>query len=489
MNAIRQSLLILFLGSLVCLVLVPATVEVADADVVHLRTGESVKGRPVQGRCDEKVLVIEDFMSGATRTILWTVVDPEDRQRLQEELGLINKALKAIMGHRLVIELQGGAKDVLRGLIVRENDSTVTLLRGGDELEVRKSMIVDRETEEMDPRDIWSPEQLVERFLKELENEDGVDINDLTSRQKFRVAEYAEKAGDFETAKKHYTSCTEDPEFLLANVAKQRLERVESILRDAAALKDLREMRMALSLKNFRKVREMLAEFPRTHENAGEAIQNRLDRAKKEFIQRRNDYFQLEAKIDFPKIVLKLIKSKVGEDEVGLSDCTAWTRKELQKLAFDELTALFSKKDEVTPEEARAFWENRPKSNWRTATYGAGTFIVEPPKIKPPKRKSGNKNKNRSKSGGAAPPIKIPKPPTRDQWWEGASTSHRQSWVMAFFAENSGLFEVSDRPTYSKCPKCNGEGLESKRFQTGAVMYYLCTRCGGAQRDKRVRFR
>jgi hypothetical protein len=488
MNAIRNSLLFLFLGSLVCAVLVPAMPGTADADVIHLRTGESVKGRPVQGRCDEKVLVIEDYISGATRTILWDVVDPEDRQRLQEDMGFVNKSLKAIEGHRIVIELQDGSKEALRGLIVREDDNTVYLLQGGDELKIQKSMITGRDTEEMDPRDIWSPEQLVERFLKSLADDEGVDLNDLSSRERFRIAEYAESAGDFETAKTHYTACAGDPEFLLANVATQRLERVESILRDAAALADLRAMRMALSLKAFRKVREMLTEFPRKHADAGEAVQNRLERAQKEFTKRRNDYFQMEAKIDFPKLVLNLIKSKVSEDEVGLSDVTAWTRRELPDLAFGELTALFNKKDDVSPEETRAFWENRPKSNWKTATYGAGTFIVEPPKIKPPKRKAPSKNK-KSSGGGAAPAIKIPKPPTRDQWWEGAGTAHRQSWIMAFFVENSGLFEVSDKPTYSKCGKCNGEGLESKRFQTGAVLYYLCTRCGGAQRDKRVRFR
>lgn len=489
MKSIRTSLLFLFLGCLVCGALLPLAPRTADADVIHLRTGESVKGRPVQGRCDEKVLVIEDFMSGATRTLRWNVVDPADRDRLQEAMGFKNKAMKAVEGHRIVIELQGGARDVLRGLIMREDDTHVWLLRGGKELKVQKSMILSRDTEEMDPRDIWSPEQLVERYMQSLGEQEGVDLANLTTAQHFNVAEYAEKAGDFETAKAHYVICSEDPEYLLSNVVTQRLERVESILRDAAALADLRRMRMALSLKAFRKVREMLVEFVRDHADAGEAIQHRLERGKKEFAKRRAAYFQLEAKINFPKIVMRLIKKQVQEDEIGLADASSWTKRELPELAFNELSAMFNKKDDVTPDEARAFWENRPKSAWKTATYGAGTFIVEPPKIKPPKKRRSNKKKKRSKGGQAAPVPKIPKPPTRDQWWERAGTAHRQSWIMAYFAENSGLFEVSDKPKWAKCQKCNGEGLESKRYQNGAVLMYLCTRCAGAQRDKRVRFR
>ena len=493
MNAIRHSLLILFLGCLVCVVLLPSAPRPAGADVVHLRTGETVKGRPLPRESNEDFLVIEDYLSGATRTFNWSVVDARDMSRLQEEWGWKNKALSVVTGHRIVIELQGGGKDTLRGLIEREDETVIYLRQGGKILRVQKSMVVSKDTEDMDPRDIWSPEQLVERFLKELAKEPGedgkpIDVDNPTSRQAFRIGEYAEKAGDFETAKRHYEACAGDPEFLLANVAKQRLEKVESILRDAAALADLRRMRMALSLKAFRKVRQMLAAFPEKHPDAGEAVQSRLEWGKKEFAKRRSAYFQLEAKINFPKILMKQIKTKVQEKDIGLSDVTAWTRRELPDLAFAALAEMFSKKDDVTPEEARAFWENRPKSNWKTATYGAGTFIVEPPKIKPPKRRR-NKKKKKSSGGKAGPPVKIPKPPTRDQWWGRAPTPHRQSWIMAFFAENSGLFEVSERPKYSNCGKCNGEGLETKRFQSGDVLKYICTRCAGAQRDKRVRFR
>ena len=483
---IRKISMILVFGVVASALVLPLGSSPVSADVIHLRTGESVKGRPVAGRCDEKVLVIEDFLNGSLRTFAWEVVDPEDRDRLQEDLGLKNKALQAVVGHRIVIELNQG-KETLRGLINREDSEYYYLLQGGKELRVRKAMVLTKDEEPMDPRDIWSPEQLVDRFMKGMESEENVDISNLTARHHYRIGEYAEKAGAFETAKKHYEICAADETFLLAHVAKTRLERVESILKNQAALDDLRAIRQAVSLKAFRKVREMLEKFKEDHPDAGEAIAHRLERGKSEFVKRRNAYFQLEAKINLPKILKKMIKVKVQEKDIGLSDVTGWTKRELVDLAFEDLAALFSKRDDVTPEEARTFWEGRPKSNWRTESYGSGTFIVEPPKIKPPKRKRTKNKRSSSKKGTTT--FKPPKPPNQDQWWEMAKTPMRVTWVMAFVAENSGLFEVSANPKYSKCQKCNGEGLESKRFQSGQIVYYLCTRCGGAQRDKRVKFR
>ncbi len=479
----------LYLNLTLLLVVVVAAMvmplQTTSADVVKLRTGESIKGRPLAERSDETVLVVEDFLSGAVRTLSWEVVDPADRDRLQEAWGWKNKAMQTVKGHRLVQQLQGGATEPVRGLIQEETTTHYHVLRGGKVIKVPKEQVVEVDEEEMDPRDIWSPEQLVARFMDELKK-NGADINNLSSRESFRIAEYAEKSGAFETAKKHYEICANDSEFLLAQVARQRLERVEALLRDAAALKGLRDIRLALSLKSFRRVREMLEAFPEEHPDASEPIKKRLEKTDKDFKKKRAEYFQLEAKINFPKFVLKMIKSKVQEKDIGLSDATAWTRRELPEEAFKGLAARLNKRDDVTADEARIFWENRKKSGWKTATYGAGTFIVDPPKIKPPKRK---RNNNRRRGGGAAPTIEIPKPPTRDGWWAKAGVKERQSWVMAFFVENSGLFEVSDRIKYSLCMICNGTGLETKNLSGGGQLSYLCTRCGGAQRDKRVQYR
>ena len=54
--------------------------------------------------------------------------------------------------------------------------------------------------------------------------------------------------------------------------------------------------------------------------------------------------------------------------------------------------------------------------------------------------------------------------------------------------ENSELFELDDRE-FRPCAMCHGVGLLSKTLQTGDVLSYLCTRCGGAQQDVIVKYR
>ena len=468
----------------------------ARADVVNLRTGESIKGRPLPERSDEKVLVIEDYLSGAVRSLAWDVVDRGDADRLMEEWGWKNKALASIGGHRLEQELAGGATQTIRGLIVREDETNYTVMLGGREVQVRKDSIVEKSEEEMDPRDIWLPEQLVARFVEGLKHElqgqePPVEFDEANSRIAWRIAEYAENAEDYETAQRHYTTCANDPDFLNAGVAGQRLARVETILRDKAALETLRDIRMALSLKSFKKVRDMLAEFSTAHPDVGQALKSRVEKTQVDFERARAEYFQLEAKIDFPKIVEKMIKEKVQEKDIGLADVTAWTRRELPDLAFAELAARFARRDDaVTAEQARTFWDNRKKSGWRTVTYGSGTFIVNPAKVQPAKKSNNNPKKSAPNKGGAAPKVTIPKPPTRDQWWEQkADPKQRMYWVMAYFVENSGLFEVAEEPKWVPCVQCQGTGLESQRLQTGDTLKFICRRCAGCQNDKRVRFR
>ena len=467
------------------------TSAAANADVVNLRTGETVKGRLLPERSDENVLVIEDYLNGSIRTLAWSVVDKADAERIQQEWGWTNKALATVKGHRLVQELNNGTQTV-RGLIVREEAGNYIVMIGGREVKLAKASVLEKSEEQMDPRDIWSPEQLVERFVDELRKDPAVeqageDVDAPSARLAWRMAEYAENAGDYEKAKSWYAIAANDTDFLNNAIAKQRLERVEGLLRDAAALQSIREIRMALSLKSFRKVRMMLEEFPEKHPGAGALLQNRLEKAQKTFAQRRAEFFALEAKINFPKIVQKMIKEKVEEKDLALSDASAWTRRELPEMAFAALAERFQRRDDVTPEEARTFWDNRRKSGWRTVTYGSGTFIVMPAKIKPPKRRSNTKQRRNT---GAAPKVTLPKPPTRDQWWETkADRKEKTNWVMAFFVENSGLFEVADEPKLTACPQCNGQGLESMRLQTGDTARFICRRCAGSQNDKRVKFR
>ena len=120
------------------------------------------------------------------------------------------------------------------------------------------------------------------------------------------------------------------------------------------------------------------------------------------------------------------ILKQVSEKDIGLSDVTAWTRRELPDEFVSASAEWLGGKGPHTREAAAKAWEGRARAGWLSASYGSGTFIVVPPKVEPPLK--GRRSR---------------KPPTRDQWWAKASAAVRTAWVLAFFVENAGLFEVS----------------------------------------------
>src|SRR5262249_28589126 len=115
----------------------------------------------------------------------------------------------------------------------------------------------------------------------------------------------------------------------------------------------------------------------------------------------------------------------------------------------------------------------------------SGSFIIEPPKVKPPS--GGNRPPPAGNKGGGV--IQVPKPPTRDSWWAKASPEERREWVFANFVEKSGLFELAPRRDKEACVLCNADGLISKVGSGGQSIVYLCTRCAGAQYDLSIKFR
>src|SRR5262249_11263383 len=145
--------------------------------------------------------------------------------------------------------------------------------------------------------------------------------------------------------------------------------------------------------------------------------------------------------------------------------------------------------DQVTAGNVKDWWEGRPKraNAWRFAKYGAGSFLIEPPKIKPPSGGGAQKPPQKKGNQGPSVPLVLPKPPTRDDWWAKENVDGRTQFWLATIVEKSGFFEVAPKRDKSPCPTCNGEGLIKKVGSDGQGVVYLCPRCGGAQNDLTVK--
>jgi hypothetical protein len=483
---LRRLLPLLLLAAL----LAPA----AHADVVRLRTGESVKCRLLQERSDDKTLVVEDLLSGAIRAFAWEAVEPLDRSRIRIEWNIDESgSSRTAKGHRVVMKL-GDEQQELFGLVEKEVDGQVFLRRNGDVNPIPRAQIVEITDELMDPREIWNAQQLMERYAQSLQEREPPDeIGSTEGRVAFQVGDYAEWAGALKEALEAFRRAAADPDFPNRLIAEQRAVKVEALLKDRAALDYLRDLKTKLSSNLFRAVRKGLTEFDTKNPGASEAVLKALATFKDTFTKKRDKYFRQMARYDFPRGCVRLIEAKVREKDFKLSDAKSWARKELPEAAFKALTEKMGTKDEVTDVEARQYWDTRwqgmTKGSWLRASYGSGSLIPYPGKLAPPKPKPAGNNPNKGGNNqGPAPKLTLPKAPTPDQWWN-THGGERVSWLMAHFVQTSALFEVSDDLEKKPCLGCQGSGIKSSLSQTGESIPYLCDRCGGAQADYTVKFR
>lgn len=471
MNKLRRNVWALGPGLLLSALVVSFTPGTALAEVIRLRTGEVVKGRPVERLSTEAALVVEDATTGNIRRFLWKVIEPEDRKRILAAWGRLPPTIEPVKGHVLVLTLEAGMTTEVRGLLSGDTKSHYRVLTAGKAMEIEKARVREVREEPMDPRAIWTPGQLVLDYIARLPKTALDETGLPTSATHLAIARYAEVLGAFGAARRHYREASRDEEAPHHKYAFQKEAEMRALLAEEGALTELRAARMALQLHSFRTMRARLQKLKAAHPEPSEALSKRIRELESDAEVLRERHFAAVAGRLFPKLVRKRIEAYVREERGDLTHGMAWLRRELPELAFEALVGRMRRQDDVTLEEARAFWGQRPRRAWRTTTYGSGSFILLGAlKGRPP--------------GGKG----LPKPPTRDVWWARAKDGERVSWMFTYFMEKSLLFDLEE--TQGKaCSTCAGRGFESHRLANGRMARFLCRRCAGTQFEKVIRYR
>ncbi len=131
---------------------------------------------------------------------------------------------------------------------------------------------------------------------------------------------------------------------------------------------------------------------------------------------------------------------------------------------------------EATSDAVRRMWTQRRKERWNRASYGLGTWLLgkdaalkgekkeeeKPPANEKEKERADLAKKlerflqnqemaRKSKSTGE-------QKDERETSWKELPGIARAGWMLAYYAENSGDFEVMSKPLFSSCRECGGTG-------------------------------
>ena len=367
-------------GILVTLGLLVPAARTVSAETVRLRTGETIVGRVIDARSNEQVLVIEDYQLGGVRELSWDALTSDDMEKIQERLGFKRFGDVTVPCDVITYRLNDGGETIVRGKVMGEEGAFLLLKNRSakDPLRIAKDRIVSRETGECDPQEIWSPDELAE--------ERKAKDNPQDARGWMSFAGYCEQVGAYPQALQGYETAAADDTYLNRKMAQDGAVRVAAIIKDKEAVTTLNDLKVALGSELWVRVRAGIDGFATKHPDAGPPVLQKLEALKTEFKARRLKAFSLITAKRFEAIVRDLIKKKVAPKDTAYNDVQAWIRKDALEKAWDLLLADLQKKDPaVTLEEAKAFFEARPKkeSSWRKARYGSGSFIIEPAKVLP----------------------------------------------------------------------------------------------------------
>lgn len=468
---------------LTALVLAAGVARPAGADVVRLRSGETIKGRVLKDRTSEEVLVVEDYLAGASRELSWDAVDPADKERIKRDLGLTDVGEVTIACDLVSFRLDNGSVVVIKCVILKEENGALIVRTLADKgMRLPLARVVSRAKGECEPQELYTPAELAEKYKEEQQPSDA--------RSWFTFAQLCEASGSYQAAKEGYENAASDEAFGKRKQAQEGAARMESILRDQEAVNEIIQLKQGVGAAQWKRVREAMDGFAAKHPTIGDAAKKKFEELKTLFAKRRTAYFTAKVADRLEKILREdLIKKRVAPKDTAFNDVQAWIRREALNEAFDKLVTELQKSDPaVTSEEVKTFWEGREKKSWRVAKYASGTRFVYPPKVTP---KTGTKQvqPQRNQGGGPAPVLKLPEPPSRDDWWKDLSIDERVAFWWAVFVEKSGLFEVDPKQVKAACTKCEGEGVKTYMLSNGMQATTLCERCAGARYDISVRYR
>lgn len=235
----------------------------ASAEVLRLENGRSMHGTIDRGYLDPDFVRIQLFATGGTVKVRWEHLISEDRDRYQIDLGLKEdeeaQELK-VDGHKVEFKNMGSAPRF--GLVLNPEamdagaSAMVRLQTDGKLEEYPAGQIAKISDARLDLVQVYTPIQAYEIRRDE--------IQPVTGRGHYDLAEYARRVGAYEAAKEHYLEAKADPDFAetaLGKTVESRLARLDLLIRNSALQDQIdglkRGLIVARAQRNFQKAATM----------------------------------------------------------------------------------------------------------------------------------------------------------------------------------------------------------------------------------------
>ena len=288
-----------------------------------------------------------------------------------------------------------------------------------------------------------------------------------------------------------------DPDYQPDYVANQ-LARYEENARYARILARVKDAQQLAFYHHYDKALAILEAILSLQD--GELSENiRLDvsLAKDYIVKKRYEYYKKEVRNAYYRFMVSLVRKKSRDHTFELEDARRWVRRDLHK----EIVAAIAEKYGLDPKkEVEKMWEEREVHSSRTATYGTGSFIVlgqakgareRRQRLEEGMRQAAGMRGGRgndAQGGLSAQPMKLPEPPTKEEWWARADGATKAHWMIAYYAENGRHLKVTGERR-NPCERCGATGSIKFQGAQGETIAVTCPTCAGHRFHKGVAYR
>ncbi|MHC5019410.1 MAG: DnaJ-like cysteine-rich domain-containing protein [Planctomycetota bacterium] len=490
-----------FLGLALAALAVSIAPRTADADVIRFRNGVVLHGEVIES--DQQWFKFRRYDTGGVVTLSWDQIIEEDRALLRDHLGLeFNEKEEGpkVRGLRLYLKSGETVEGLLDGDRTTEGEIWLTTTAGA--FPYKTPMIERKEEVDLDVLSVYSREQAytveVQRRTDAGEPVDGAEGHN-------SLGEYCMSIGYYDKAKEHFESVQSADAGYQTEAIKNTLERLELLIRDQDALNLYQEVEKLIANKKFTEAEAKWKELQDQHPEAV-VVEENADKIEDRIEEQRNKYLESQVKPRFFNALRLVVNKRSREkydvvdgikEEFTLKAAKTWARKEAGK----EAAAIVAEQLQITADEVKDVFARRRSFDFRRATYGDGTFIVEKANVSLPKSGSSSQLAKLLKGRGVNPGalnkllggqqnakknLKTP-----DDWWKKASTSKRSQWMTAYYAENGGDMEIVRIDTRN-CSTCGGKGyltFMTPGAEVGGMKYRHCPRCHGLGHDRTAVYR
>jgi tetratricopeptide (TPR) repeat protein len=462
---------------------------------------------------DPEGFVFVRLDNGGSAHLSWSMLDPRQADELRRRFGYVDLQSEEVTMIADKLTTVDG-KEVI-GLILDRTPNELLIKQAGSTITLAKDRIAGAAVPiEVPVRSIYTREEL---YARELAAVPGTD-----AASNYEIARYCEKVLDFAHAAEHYQKVVKlDPNFH-ADDLQAALARTAEKAKNSEQLEYLSDVDTLVARRQYD---EALARADAFAERfPGSPFVNESKKKHERVLKARDAFLADFVRVHFHECVGRLARNAstkmTYEQTIGYLEATLKT--ELLAAVTKDVQALTKQLDADAVHKLFAA-RDRKKLRWERASYGMGTWLLgkeralkgeQPtdPKDAAAKAPTDNDKKRaalneqikrflqnremvaKSKSDGE-------QTEDREAFWREFSSAGRSQWILAYFAEYGGEFDVSPKPLFDNCRECGGTGVRiislaganvaqtQGNKPTATEEKKNCEACHGLGRVRRISYR